>query len=1234
MRVSRAKKIGVIAAIFLLLCVLFVLALPFWMPLAVGPILSRFGVEYAAYERVGYGRFALTEVTSSTEAVEGSLGRVEGFIPTAWLWKKWRGKADHNYLSVDDWRVEIREAKEGDETDAEEVSVHEIVGRVEAAVAPVSEWLPHARVGPGEVVLPDRTIDVEEITWRGGVVEAKVSDRTEQQAVELKADLRGGLPFVLRGETEPFPLGLEVIVSRAGPQVLVESEFDVAGNLVTADADFNREGFLPERAQIHAPDLRIPPAYLALEGYQELTGSFLLDWRDELFSAELWVKADPSNPGSRLPPLRADASVRGDLESLVMEMLEIHSPWLDAALSDPVALTYDGRLLTDESVLEITADLTEQPFLDLTGTVQGAVFISPGTDLVPFVRFDLTGTKLAGYDVEAENIGLRGSLQWPDLSLAELTIDGADASSLLASGEVNLDTREVASGRVEGAVQSNVVARWLPPDAGFSVVRFESRFEGAMADLRHGGWIEVEQARFPGLHTLNGRLEWEGRMTDLASFSLDLAAGAGALAVTGSAETGDEKLGIILDHVRLEHGGQLILESKEPSSIRVEGGETRPLLVALDQLHWSGPGREIMAAAEIFWPERGSFSAKARGLSTEMLADFVEVKADVFTLASAEVEGKWQEGPVDFRALADVSLQFNGSDEILVEVDATGEKEEFRIERLRATSEGELLAMAEGTLPATIRPGDENLLHVREQGEIRFVAETSPQARFWREIGDLSGVYLEDPRLSLEVTGTPAQPSGRLSGAAPIVRWKSAEKAEQPAPEISELELEVNFSEKRIAVENLSLLVEGQAIEAQADIPMGRPEWEAVIQGERLPDWTRASGRLRIPEAEVAAFARFAPSVLSPQGQISADVELREGGLFDGVISVENAATRPLMPFGAIREGTARLALRERTLELKEISAVVGGERLTVTGSMDLPIEQQLAYDIKIKGRNLPLARKPGLVIRGDLNLTAQAKGDEVPLIAGQVDLHDSFYFAHLRLMPSGAVATPSRRPPFFSIEHEPFNQWKLDVDLRGPGFLDVRGPIFQGKISANFDLAGTLEEPVALGAATLDSGQIRFPFASLTIQQGEISLRRENPFQPQLFIVAGGMAFGYDLRMEITGTGQEPIIEFFSNPPLTSEQALLMVTTGELPRDEIRFTSQQRASRFAIYFGRNLLYELTGDDSASDRLVIRSGEQVSEGGRETMVIEYRLTENWSVLGEYDRFDEYNVGLKWNIFSR
>ncbi|MFO1498459.1 MAG: translocation/assembly module TamB domain-containing protein [Verrucomicrobiota bacterium] len=288
---------------------------------------------------------------------------------------------------------------------------------------------------------------------------------------------------------------------------------------------------------------------------------------------------------------------------------------------------------------------------------------------------------------------------------------------------------------------------------------------------------------------------------------------------------------------------------------------------------------------------------------------------------------------------------------------------------------------------------------------------------------------------------------------------------------------------------------------------------------------------------------------------------------------------------------------------------------------------------LQIRGDRIPLTRQPEAVIRANLNMALDLNTN-AQVLSGTVQLRDSIFLSDLRVLVPGKVAQPRQRPPYFSVDLEPLADWRLDLNVQGTRFLKVRTPFFRGEISSNLKVEGTLREPMALGEVTVNSGVVQFPFANLEITQGLVSLTSADPYRPDSFVTGGSRMFGYDVKMEVSGKADTPVIEFSSTPPLSSEQVLLMLTAGELPRREITVSTQQRVGRLALFLGRNLLSELGGGVGAADRLTLRTGEYISDEGKQTYSLEYRLTDDWSIVGEYDRFGAFNADLKWRIYSR
>jgi translocation and assembly module TamB len=528
-----------------------------------------------------------------------------------------------------------------------------------------------------------------------------------------------------------------------------------------------------------------------------------------------------------------------------------------------------------------------------------------------------------------------------------------------------------------------------------------------------------------------------------------------------------------------------------------------------------------------------------------------------------------------------------------------------------------------------------NIFQIKEREPISFAASISPRAFIWKALTAAAGITVREPTAALEVTGTLESPSGTFHlGAAEIAPLRT----NKPAPALTDFELDLQLDRNRARITRGELLVQGQPVELTAELPIDRQFWDDWHQ-KKFNAWKRASGRLIIQDAELAPFSDLYPTILTPQGRLALDVTLNPGPNFKGQFVLQGARTRPIGDLGPVRDINIQAEFNGHNLRLDSAKAKVGGSEVIINGEADLSGSAWLhgsipPFQCTISGLNVPLSRKPESIIRSDLNLLVSKTNSSPPSISGTARLVNSFFLTDLATLGGGRLAAPQARPPYFSIDDPLLANCPLAVKVTGDHFLQVRSPIFNGQISANINLQGTLKNPLAIGDVRIDSGVVRFPFANLEVQQGFVTLSPENPYQPQLSVNAATKQFGYDIKMEATGAANAPIIQFTSNPPLSSEEILLMVSAGQMPRQEQVLSTQQRAQTFAMFLGKDLLSKLGFGDESEQRLTVYSGEEITQQGTPTYRIEYKLSDRWSVLGEYDRFNEYNLGMKWRFYSK
>src|SRR6266702_2468910 len=79
-KLQRKLLLGFVLGLALIL--LLPLSLPLWFPWVLRPLAAKYGASYAAYERDGYSRLALRQVTFTNRNVRFHAASIETLVPT------------------------------------------------------------------------------------------------------------------------------------------------------------------------------------------------------------------------------------------------------------------------------------------------------------------------------------------------------------------------------------------------------------------------------------------------------------------------------------------------------------------------------------------------------------------------------------------------------------------------------------------------------------------------------------------------------------------------------------------------------------------------------------------------------------------------------------------------------------------------------------------------------------------------------------------------------------------------------------------------------------------------------------------------------------------------------------------------------------------------------------------------------------------------------------------------
>ena len=1187
--------------------------LPWWMSGLLALVKRPLGLEFSQYERIGYARFALSDVRYQRADVVVTAGRVEAGTPLLYGWRHWRHEPSP--LFVKDWRVEVRSGKPSvPDPDQGWAALRRLLFKIMDAIG---LWLPEARVETGEVGFPggrigasvanwrDRVLRIEGLAWDGHLFEGTLEFKTQEDLIRLR----------LTNEKYAVQLDLE---SR-GQEVTGTAFW--SKQPVALTVQFAARGWLPIQARAVAENWALEGQELKLgAAYRLLRGGGKIDWRKDGFVVDLTAKGEPV-PNKNIPPLEVEAHGHGDLDTLTIETLHVAIPGLDAHLSEPVRLSRAGQLLSGTSQFVWEADLARQPWFSAEGRVNGEARIETGSGLKPRIEVKLTAKALKIGRWSLPQFQGAGVFDWPSVEISSASVNLGPDETIEVSGGADLETTEVRGAKLEARLKGKTVAGWWPGVPAFAEACVTAQFEGPWSQLRQGGTAQIEGLALPPLHPVSLNLGWKGEGCAVEKLTVAAASGEAQMSMSGAADQN----GVRIDEWRIQKHDTTWLTLEKPARV-----DWLPAL-RCEPLVLSGEAGRLELAGRT--GKEGEVRFQMKEFSTTWLRDWLVWRGPDWRIAAADFSGRWNDGAMEFSLSTTADTDLANQRAVELKLKATGDRTGVKLETLQVFEGDQEAITASGMLPVVLTPASIPRWAFDPSATMNFTAITHPDAAFWTFLADSSGLAIERPQLNLELTGSWQAPRGKIALQLPRIT-ANPERFKRKMPVGEAIDLLVELDRGQLSLRKLSAAIDGQQVQLEGHFPVPKDGLGSLRDATWQQLMHDTTGRLQIPGADIAVLAAYAPDLLAPKGRLEANVTFTEGKT-GGFVRVENAATRPLGPLGVLQDLKADLALVGRGVEIRTLEAKMAGQTVAVKGSAEINDDGSPRFDFSLRGENLPFVRQVGLLLRGDLDLKLVSADHGGGKITGKVKLRDSMFSTDLRdLVPKGGGNVgAAARAPFFSVEAKPFSAWQLDVDLSGERFLRMRTPVFTGLASLHFHLANTLAEPRATGQVTIDEGQILLPFATFSVQQGSVQLTEANPYEPTLFMNGTSRRYGYDLRLEISGPASMPVLLFSSSPPLESEQVLLLVMAGEMPNKELTYTGNQRAARFGTFIGKSLFSSVSGDSGAADRLTISAGEKVSRQGRETYEVEYSLGKRWSLVGEYDEFDDYNAGLKWRVLT-
>ncbi|MGK0237352.1 MAG: translocation and assembly module TamB [Candidatus Pelagisphaera sp.] len=1206
--------------------------LPYWMGSAMRMALPEDSVGFEGYERVGYGRFALTGVSVVSPQATVGIDRIEAYSPLAWIWNAVRKNDTDPFLEMGEVDVVILDSEAEPEESSSELpaNLFEAIEMAKESLGLVAYWLPHVSVDSVITHLEGKALTARNILWR----ESRLSlSATHEDFPEYGVDLIAEIEAAgmrLKIDSEGAKTSFEGELSFGDSVAEAKMAIVFRENVLDALVRFDATGWMPIEANWKATDWVLGKDDLNLGGpYSQYAFDISGDWKDGAYRSNVEGNATPIEDASyALPEVAFASSVSGGLDQMEIESFRLSAPGLDARTMEPVSLSLEDLKLSGEVKFDIDFDLALLKIEDLGGVFTGEAYLSADDLGSPIGRFVLKGADVAYEDLEAERFEIESVLKWPDASIETLDIELTTGSRFKVTGGANLETRQIAPSSVDMFFSEEVIAKVALDGMAIQEVSASATVEGPIDALAHSGELAVGSLAISDLKPLSIDLKWSGVGQSFDNIDIEADNGMSRLVLSAKSVWEADTVEVSIDRLDLTNEGDRLASLVEPATATFSLGE----LVAgsIETFSLEGEGSKVAVSSEFIYPENATLLLEVQGLDTENWIDpWLLSPVPKARLNNLTVSAKWDDGPIKATALLDAVVDWDESElklngEVSL-IDESIHMAAFAISDL----EGPLMEL-EGRFPYGIDPASDELLVADFEGVLELSLATSDSPTIIALLDELIPLGVKSLKANANIEGTLANPQGELSFA--VITKKGEGKNGLPEALVS---ANAEIDGATIRVSELVAQVLKQRFQASLEIVFPEAVLKlAAFESEEI-DWATTKLKLEAPQSSLAPIAFFVPQLLAPGGTFEARISGSPAGGFSGFVGIEDLNTRPIFPFGSFREIRTRLKIDRTVATLEEFRGNIGREPMTMQGEIDFREIEDLVFDFTVKGENLPIMRQSGLLLRSDLDVIASKERGSDAKIAGDITVKDGLFLMDTSALTEsgGGGQSAETRPPYFSVTAQPFADWKLDVAVKGDRFMRLQTPAATGVLSMDMKLSGTLEEPLAIGRVEFDEGALLFPFASFDLTEGLIEMRIEDPYTPILSLLGEARRFRYDLGVEISGSAFDPKVRFTSSPPLSSEQILLMVMAGDVPDSNFNYSASQRASKIGSYLSQGL-FSSGGKDSSGGRFSLVTGQDLSEQGKETLEMEFKLDERFQLLGEYDEYDAWNAGLRWRMLRR
>jgi translocation and assembly module TamB len=283
---------------------------------------------------------------------------------------------------------------------------------------------------------------------------------------------------------------------------------------------------------------------------------------------------------------------------------------------------------------------------------------------------------------------------------------------------------------------------------------------------------------------------------------------------------------------------------------------------------------------------------------------------------------------------------------------------------------------------------------------------------------------------------------------------------------------------------------------------------------------------------------------LTSSGKAIIDVQVRgtiSQPLITGNVEVANVSVSDIDLPAALADLNGALVFNQSRLEIKKLLGHVGGGTVEFAGYMSYA--NGLNFNMTSQGSDIRF-RYSGLSVTANQELKLQGTPRNAT-ISGDITITRFAQIPSADL--AAAFANTSAPVPDAT---SPLKNLHLDIHVRSTPELMVQTSLAKLSADADLRLKGTALNPVLLGRVNVAQGDFKINGQKYYLERGDLTFANPVRVDPVMDVEAKTRVRDFDITIGLHGTMQRLSTTYRSDPPLSSEDIISLLTLGRTQQD------------------------------------------------------------------------------------